>query len=105
MSSRVRKRVRWLAAALDDLDEIVAAIAADAPQAAERLASTVFEKIKLLATVPELGSVCPYYPKARQLIHGNYVIYYSVHSDEVTVRAVVHGARLFRPRWFQRKNP
>src|SRR5207245_3820538 len=93
------KSLRWLPSALDDLFQIAEYISANAPQAADQFIQAVFAKTKQLRDFPYLGSICPYYPKARQLIHGNYVIYYTVHRNEVTVRAVVHGARLFRARW------
>jgi len=37
------------------------------------------------------------------LVFGNYVVYYTVSRREVVVRAVVHGARRFRPSWLRRK--
>ena len=65
-------------------------IAADSPVNADRFAKAVF-------------AVCPHFRKARQLIHGNYIIYYSVHRTEIVIRAVVHGARLFRSYWLRRE--
>ena len=99
-----QKKVRWLDAALNDLVEIVEYIGKDNPQAAERLADAIFAKIELLADSPHLGSICPHYRKARQLIHGNYLVYYTVHRQEVVMRAIVHGARLFRSYWLRRED-
>lgn len=104
MSRRKPKEIRWLRAALDDLAEIVGYIAQDNPQAAERFGQTIFSKVGRLAESPHLGSVCPYYKKARQLIHGKYIVYYTVHRKEVVIRAVVHGARLFRSYWLRRED-
>jgi toxin ParE1/3/4 len=98
-----RKHVRWRDAAIDDLVGVVEQIAEYSPHAAERLADAIFARVDQLQTFPHLGSVCPYYPKARQLIHGNYIIYYTVHRKEVVIRAVVHGARLFRAYWLRRE--
>ena len=103
MSASRRKELRWLLAALEDLTGIVERIAEDAPQAAERFAATVFARVQRLRIFPYLGSICPYYRKARQLIHGHYIIYYTVHRKEVVIRAVVHGARLFRSAWLRRE--
>jgi addiction module RelE/StbE family toxin len=104
MSARKRKQVRWQTAALEDLTQIVSYIARHAPQAAERLADDVFTQVERLGDFPYLGSTCPSFRKARQLVHGNYIIYYTVHRQEVVVRAVVHGARLFRSNWLRRED-
>jgi toxin ParE1/3/4 len=94
--------IRWRKAAGDDLAEIVDYIAADSPDAAQRVLDGILARIESLARHPLLGSVCPYYPKVRQLLYGNYVIYYSVARRDVLVRAIVHGTRLFRPAWLRR---
>ena len=100
MSLKNRKPVRWLVAASEDFAQIISDIAADRPRAAEKLAERILHRVELLADFPYLGSVCPYYRKARQLVHGNYIVYYTVHRTELVVRAVVHGARFFSSRWF-----
>ena len=102
MSPRTRREVRWLEVALQDLCEIVEYIAQEAPEAAERFADAVFAKVDLLEELPYLGGACPHHRRARQLIHGNHIIYYTVHRHEVVVRAVVHGARLFQSHWLER---
>jgi toxin ParE1/3/4 len=99
-----RKEIRWQTPAKDDFVQIVDTIAADAPGAAERFAESILSRVELLAEFPYLGPVCPYYRKARQLIHGSYIVYYTVHQEEGVVRAVVHGARLFRSYWLRRKD-
>ena len=104
MSTSAPKSIRWHKAALRDLEEIVAFIAQDKPDAAERFAASVFAKVEMLSTSPCLGAVCPHYRTARQLLHGSYLIYYTVANEEIVVRAVVHGARLFRRKyWLNRK--
>jgi plasmid stabilization system protein ParE len=104
MTQKKRKQIRWLNAALDDVEQIVAYIAQDRPQAAEKSAEGIFSRVEALAHSPYLGSICPYYRRARQLIHGSYLVYYTVHRKEVVVRAVVHGARLFRSHWLRRED-
>ena len=105
MISERRREIRWLKAALEDLAQIVEHIAADKPRAAEQFAESIFKKVELLATLPYLAPVCPYYRKARQMVHGNYVLYYTVHRKEIVIRAVVQGARLFRSSWMRREEP
>lgn len=96
------KKLRWHKAALGDLAEIVDRIAKDAPLRAERFAEAIFARVERLSDMPYLGARCRYYPTARQLIHGSYLIYYTVHTERIVIRAVVHGARLFRPDWLER---
>jgi len=100
--TRPRKALRWLVAAREDLTEIVEHIARQYPQAAGHFAARLLRRVEILADFPHIGSLCPQYRKARQLIHGHYVIYYTVHRQEVVIRAVVRGARLFRSSWLRR---
>src|SRR5262245_52618009 len=95
--------VRWHEAAIRDVEEITAYIKRDAPQAAEALARAFVDRAESLAAQPFLGGECPYAPNARTLIEGKYLIYYTVARREVVIRAVVHGARRFRPSWLRRR--
>jgi plasmid stabilization system protein ParE len=101
--SRRPKAVRWHAAARDDVLTIVGYIADDSPRAAADLADRFDTRVALLSSFPYLGEICPDYRRARFLVEGKYVIYYTVHRHEVVVRAVVHGARLFRRSWLRRE--
>ncbi|MCI0357385.1 MAG: type II toxin-antitoxin system RelE/ParE family toxin [Planctomycetaceae bacterium] len=103
MTRGATRRIRWKKAADDDLAEIVEHIAADSPQAAERFLDDLLASVESLARFPFTGSIYPRYPNARQLVFGNYVIYYTVAAREVMIRAVVHGARRFRLAWLRRK--
>jgi plasmid stabilization system protein ParE len=104
MSQRKPKPIRWLEAAQEDLAQIVEYVSQDSPQAADRLAEGLLAQVELLSHSPYLGSICPHYRKARQLIHGSYLVYFTVHRQEIVVRAVVHGARLFRSHWLRRED-
>lgn len=101
--SRQLKPVRWHVAARQDVLDIIDRIAADAPQTAARFPDRLDSRVALLATFPYLGEVCPDYRRARFLVEGNFVIYYTVHRYEVVVRAAVRGARRFRASWLRRK--
>jgi toxin ParE1/3/4 len=103
MSEAPLRVVRWRRAASDDLAEIIDYIASDSPDAAERFLDGVMDRIATLARFPLSGATCLHYPKARQLLYGNYIIYYTVSRREVLVRAIVHGARLFRASWLRRR--
>ena len=102
MTESVPKPVHWLKAADDDLAEIIDRISKDDPIAASNFLDRIFSLTELLERSPLLGAVCPYSRKVRQLIHGKYVIYYSVGRSEILIRAIVHGARLFRRNWLIR---
>ncbi len=104
MSPQRQKPIRWLLSAREELRAIAEHIADDDQAAADRFVDRVLAKVDLLGDSPHLGGVCPYYRKARQLIHGKYLIYYTVHRAEVVIRAVVHGARLFHSSWVRRKD-
>lgn len=103
MSRAPKRTVRWRKAAGDDLAAIVDYIAADSPDAAERFLDAILNRIASLERFPLSGGICPHYPRARQLVFGNYIVYYTVSTREVLVRAIVHGARLFRPAWLRRR--
>jgi plasmid stabilization system protein ParE len=103
MSAKPPRVIRWRKAAGDDLAAIVDHIAADSISAAEKFLGGILSRISALEWFPYSGAVCPHYPKARQLIYGNYIVYYSVGRNEVLIRAVVHGARLFQASWLRRR--
>ncbi|MBL8794380.1 MAG: type II toxin-antitoxin system RelE/ParE family toxin [Planctomycetia bacterium] len=103
MTRRKPRELRWVAPARDDLAAIVEHIAQRAPDTAKEFAERLLDHVEILAHQPHVGSICESYPKARYLVHGNFVIYYTVHRQEVVVRAVVRGARLFRADWLRRQ--
>ena len=103
MRAKPNRVVRWRKAAGDDLAAIVGHIAADSVNAAETFLENILARIESLERFPYSGAVCRYYPKARQLIYGNYIVYYSVSRKEVLILAIVHGARLFQASWLRRR--
>ena len=102
MSDASGRTVRWRKAAGDDLASIVDYIAADSPDAAERFLDGILTRIATLERFPMVGSVCPHYPKAQAADLRQYIVYYTVSRREVSIRAIVHGARLFRRSWLRR---
>jgi plasmid stabilization system protein ParE len=103
MTSKPLRTIRWKKAADDDLAAIIEYLAADSPKAAERMFEELFNAVEILPRFPFTGNIYPRFPKARQLIVGNYVLYYTVSPREIVVRAVVHGARRFRVAWLRRR--
>jgi len=88
------KQIRWLPEAREDVAAIVEFISADSLRSAERLIDQIDRLVSLLEHFPYLGAISPLAKRARMLIEGNYVIYYTVHRTKIVVRAVVHGAML-----------
>jgi toxin ParE1/3/4 len=84
----------------DDLLEIWSFIAADNPEAAERVVSAAYRTFEMLAQNPKLGSRARLkketVPETRQFVvtdFPTYMAYYRVLDDGVEILRVVHGAR------------
>jgi plasmid stabilization system protein ParE len=80
-----------------DLEEIVSYIAADNPDAAERVGNRLVDKTDVLATTPLFGRVVPERkdPLIRELISAPYRIVYRVDHDQrrAEVLRFWHAAR------------
>lgn len=71
-------------------------VAADNPDAADRLLDEIDETLRLLASAPDLGrSRNDIAPGLRYFPIGSYLILYEKLPDGITVVRVVHGARHF----------
>ena len=90
-------KIEWTEPALQSLDEILAYIAQDNSQAAERLRRRIEEKVILLRGQPLLGGNYPVSgpPICRETREGNYRIFYRVSESaaRVEILAVWHAAR------------
>lgn len=77
-----------------DMDEIWTYIAERNFQAAERLVRGLVSKFEMLSRQPLIGeSVGNMHPGLRRVLFGNYVVYYEIVSERVTIRRVIHSAR------------
>jgi toxin ParE1/3/4 len=103
MSVPAKKWLRWFVSAAADLDDIVEHIAKDKPQAALRFAYKIKRRVELLRLFPYAGARCAEHPRVRYLVHGKYMIYYTVHRTEIVVRAVLHGSRASQFHWLRRR--
>lgn len=90
-------RVTWSRRAQSALKAIQDHIAQDNPRAAVELAERIIAKVELLRTTPRIGVVYPVDDnrEIRQLVEGNYRIFYRVREDNdlVLVMTVWHAAR------------
>ncbi len=81
-----------------DLDALVAFIAQDRPQAAQRFSRAITARVRTLSHVPYLGAVFRRREGIRYLVHSPYLIIYRI-DDEVELVEVLrfwHGARSAR---------
>lgn len=77
---------------LQRLREIADYIALDTASAANNWIDSIFGKVDLLRTNPELGRIVPEIDKRhiRELIHGNYRIIYAYTSRQIAILTVRH---------------
>lgn len=82
-----------------NLENIVAFIARDNPDAAERLGFRLIAKAELLAGFPQMGRIIPEFGKSdlREIIHRSYRIMYRVNAQQQVVEVIRywHAARGF----------
>jgi toxin ParE1/3/4 len=87
-------RVRWLRAALANLEAEADYIAKDNPAAADRLVQRIFRAVALLAKNPAMGRAGRV-PGTRELVVLNtpYILPYRVHAGAIGILRVFHAAR------------
>ena len=93
-------QTKWLRTALRNLDEEIAFIAAEDPQAARRTASRILEAIALLETQPGLGRPGRV-AGTRELVivDSRYLIPYRVSHQTIEILWVFHTSRSLPRRW------
>ena len=93
-----RRQVAWTRAALDCLDEILEAIAVDAPGAAMRVLGVFDHTAESLSDLATRGRVVPELENSaiREVFVYRYRLIYQVSSDDVRVLAVIPGAMDYR---------
>ncbi len=96
MGPRVHEVV-WAESARDALDEVIAYIAEDSPQAAARVLEEALQAGASLATFSERGRVVPELNDAtvREVFVFRYRLLDQVEDERVLVVAFLHGARDF----------
>jgi len=87
-------RVRWTAHAADDLTRIVNYIRKDNPEAARRVAKTIFDGVAGLRTFPQRGRI-GLATDTRELIFAPlpYLAVYEISQGQVYILRIRHAAQ------------
>jgi toxin ParE1/3/4 len=87
-------RVRWTMDAADDLERITAHIAEDRPDAAIRIARTIYQGIASLTTFPNRGRAGQV-ERTRELVFAPlpYIAVYRVREQIVEILHIYHAAQ------------
>ncbi len=88
--------VIWSPLAIERASEIAEYIAQDKPSAAEKWIDTVFSKVEMLKSAPEIGRVVPEIRnnQFRELIYGNYRIIYRIEKKQISILTIRHGMQI-----------
>jgi toxin ParE1/3/4 len=87
--------VRWSVAAADDLKRICERIERDNPEAARRVARTVYAGCACLKDFPHLGRASSRMNGRRELVFSPlpYIVVYQVTEQAVEISRIFHGAQ------------
>ena len=89
--------LKWRPQALKDLDAIEAYFLDASPSYAPIFVAGVFERVRALAEMPQMGPMFPYVgdPAIRHLVYNGYhiIYFYDEHNDSVEVLAMGHTAK------------
>jgi toxin ParE1/3/4 len=88
-------KVRFTRTAAAEIGEIFSYIARDNPKAAATVLEQIDRTIARLAKYPEIGHL-KHEPAVRMLPVGRfrqYLVFYTIESDQVVILSVRHGAR------------
>jgi len=88
-------RIRWSAVAADDLERICAWIERDNPEAARRVAKTIYEGCGQLRNFPNMGRPSRRMSGRRELIFPPlpYIAVYQVKENFIEISRIFHGAQ------------
>ncbi|MFN5069748.1 MAG: type II toxin-antitoxin system RelE/ParE family toxin [Bacteroidota bacterium] len=88
-------KINWTKQSLKDLKAIYDYIALDSNFYASRFVSKLIQRVDQLIEFPESGRVVPEknIPEIRELIEGNYRIFYRLRKKDVTILRVHNAAR------------
>lgn len=87
--------IRWSVPATEDLERICAWIERDNPDAARRVASTIYEGCSQLRDFPNIGRTSNRLPGRRELVFPPlpYVVVYQIKGKAIEISRIFHGAQ------------
>jgi addiction module RelE/StbE family toxin len=87
--------IRWSVPAAEDLERICERIQRDNPEAARRVARTIYDGCTRLQQYPHLGRASSRMPGRRELVFSPwpYIVVYQVTGQAVEISRVFHGAQ------------
>jgi toxin ParE1/3/4 len=87
--------VRWSMPAAEDLEHICERIELDNPEAARRVARTIYEGCSRLKDFPDMGRASIRMHGRRELMFPPlpYIAVYRIQEDAVEISRIIHGAR------------
>jgi toxin ParE1/3/4 len=88
-----RRKIRWAPLALKDLHEVKEYIQRDKPSAAREEAKRIRKSTERLARFPESGRTLETIPRVREIVAGNYRVFYMIEPSHVVILRVYHGRR------------
>lgn len=87
------RAIFWTPLALKDLVEIRDFIQRDKPSAAKQEAKRIRKIVERLSQFPNSGRQVETIPTVREVIAGNYHVYYRILPSQVEILRVYHGKR------------
>jgi addiction module RelE/StbE family toxin len=87
--------IRWSLPAADDLERICERIERDNPEAARRVARTIYDGCARLRDFPLLGRVSTRMPGRREMVFSPlpYIAVYQVTEYAIEISRIFHGAQ------------
>jgi toxin ParE1/3/4 len=87
--------VRWSLPAAEDLERICERIERDNPEAARRVAQTIYDGCERLKDFPYLGRTSSRMPGRRELVFTRlpYIAVYQVKEEAIEISRIFHGAQ------------
>jgi toxin ParE1/3/4 len=87
--------IRWSLPAAEDLERICERIERDSPDAASRVARTIYDGCERLKNFPKLGRVSRRMSGRREMTFASlpYIVVYQVKLNAIEISRIFHGAQ------------
>jgi len=94
----MRTRIVWTRQAREDLRQIHAFIARDAPATASSFVRSLRSAVERLSVFPRSGQVVPELncEEIREILKGSYRVVYRVAESRIEILLIYHSARLLK---------